>query len=103
VRAIMSRLPDPNDWPDMNQYLAECDGDRSRAESKWCVRALGMGHTRHAVEAELEHIGEKARVRRRDNYVRETVEKAAQWVGMNPRREVTRHTQHVNARARGTI
>jgi len=103
MRAIRSRLPDPKDWPDMNQYLAECDGDRSRAESKWCVRAISMGHPLHAVEAELERIGEKARVRRRDNYVRETVENAAQWVGMNPRREVAPSPHTAPARVRGTI
>ena len=77
MREIKARLADPNDWPDMEQYLAECDGDRSRAESKWCVRPLSMGHSRASVEVELERIGAKARVRRRDSYVRETVEKAA--------------------------
>lgn len=87
VRRIKTRLVDPNDWPDMNQFLAECDGDRSRAESKWCVRALYMGHSQSDVEAELERIGEKARVRRRDGYVRKTVASAAAWVGLNPARE----------------
>ena len=80
VRAIRGRLPRSDEWPDMAQYLAETGGDRSRAESKWAVRALSLGHTRAAVEAELSRVGAKAGRRRRDNYVRETVEKAARWL-----------------------
>jgi hypothetical protein len=97
VRRIKTRLVDPDDWPDMNQFLAECDGDRSRAESKWCVRALYMGHSQYDVEAELERIGRKASVRRRDGYVRKTVASAAAWVGLNPARETS------TLRDRGTL
>ncbi len=80
ARAIRGRFPGADEWPDMAQYLVETGGDRSRAESKWAVRALSLGHPRAAVEAELIRIGGKAGARRRDNYVRETVEKAARWL-----------------------
>jgi hypothetical protein len=85
LREIKSRIPNPSDWPDMDYYLSMCDGDRSRAESKWCVRAVSMGHPPASVEAELERIGSKARLRRHDNYIHETVENAARFVGLNPR------------------
>lgn len=81
LREIKSRIPSSSDWPDMDYYLSVCDGDRSRAESKWCVRAVSMGHPLASIEAELERIGSKARLRRRDNYVRETVQNAARFIG----------------------
>jgi hypothetical protein len=84
VREIKSRIPASGDWPDMNYYLS-VKGNRSDAEMAWCIRALHMGHPRASVEAELSRIGEKARVRRQGNYVSETVEKAARWVGLSPR------------------
>ena len=63
----------------MDYYLSQ-KGNRSDAEKAWCVRALGMGWPRSHVEAELARIGDKARVRHRDNYVSDTVTKAAQWL-----------------------
>jgi hypothetical protein len=83
VRVIRGRFPKAGDFPDMNYYLAQTGGDRSRAEMKWCVRALGMGHTRATVEAELAQIGAKAKVRHNDGYARDTVDKAAAHVGLN--------------------
>ncbi|HEV2860764.1 MAG TPA: DNA-primase RepB domain-containing protein [Pyrinomonadaceae bacterium] len=77
VRAIKSRIPEG--WPDMDYYLSQ-KGNRSDAEIAWCVRALGMGWPRSHVEAELARIGDKARVRRHDNYVSATVDKAARWL-----------------------
>lgn len=109
VREIRSRMVARDDWPDMDKYLSECDGDRSRAESKWCVRALYMGHSQTDVEVELERIGRKASVRRRDGYVRETVEKAARYVGLNPRStparrpEPSRAARPTPARERGEL
>jgi hypothetical protein len=97
VRKMRARLADPNDWPDMDHYLSACDGDRSRAESKWCVRALSMGHSTADVEAELERIGRKASVRRRDNYIRETVAAAARFVGLNPPRRSAQEQRHALA------
>lgn len=86
ARVIRGKFPNAGDFPDMNYYLAQTGGERSTAEMKWCVRALGMGHTRVAVESELRRIGEKARVRRNDSYVRDTVNRAAQHVGLNSSR-----------------
>jgi hypothetical protein len=86
VRVIRGRFPKAGDFPDMNHYLATSK-DRSTAEMKWCVRALGMGHTRAAVEAELMRIGEKARARNNDSYARDTVNNAAEHIGLNQRRE----------------
>lgn len=77
VRGIKSRIPEG--WPDMDYYLSQ-KGNRSDAEMAWCVRALGMGWPRSHVKAELARIGDKARLRRRDNYVSETVDKAAHWL-----------------------
>lgn len=83
-RAIRGRFPGPNEWPDMDYYLAQTGGDRSRAESKWCVRALSMGHPSASVRAELAHIGAKAGLRQRDNYIDDTVERAVRWLDLNP-------------------
>jgi hypothetical protein len=103
VRAIKSRLADPSDWPDMDYYLS-VKGNRSDADAAWCVRALYMGHTPASVEAELERLSDKARVRRRSNYVRETVNKAAGWVGLNPRQNATPGvSSSTSERVRGTL
>ncbi len=83
-RAIRGRFPGANEWPDMAHYLAQTGGDRSRAESKWCVKALSVGHPRVSVVAELNYIGAKAGLRRGDDYAQTTVDKAAAWLGMNP-------------------
>jgi molybdenum-dependent DNA-binding transcriptional regulator ModE len=77
VRRIKTRIPEG--WPDMDYYLSQ-KGNRSDAEMAWCVRALGMGWPRSHVQAELARIGDKARLRRRDNYVSDTVDKAARWL-----------------------
>jgi hypothetical protein len=83
ARVIRGRFPGINEWPNMGYYLAKHGSDRSRAESAWCVRALGMGHPCASVEAELIRIGEKASVRRRDNYARDTVDNAARYLNLN--------------------
>jgi hypothetical protein len=82
VRAVKSRIP-VEGFPDMAAELYAAGGDRSRAEFVWCLKALRRGFSEGAVEVELSSIGEKARVRQRDGYIRETVRKAAREIGLD--------------------
>jgi hypothetical protein len=65
--------------PDYNNYLADAGGDRSRADIRWAMAALGAGFPHYAVIAQLETLSGKAQCRR-DDYTRKTVEQAAVFV-----------------------
>lgn len=65
--------------PDYNNYLADAGGDRSRADIRWSMAALGAGFPHYAVIAQLETMSGKAQGRH-DDYARKTVDNAASFV-----------------------
>ena len=73
-----SKLP-TGALPDYQGYLADAGGDRSRADIRWSMAALGMGFPSYVVVAHLESQSGKAQGRR-DNYARTTVDNAASFV-----------------------
>jgi hypothetical protein len=83
LSTIKTRFP-VEGFPDMKAEIAATGGDRSRGEFAWCMKSLRRGFPPNIVEDELRRAGDKARTRQRDNYARETVEKAARVVGLNP-------------------
>jgi hypothetical protein len=65
--------------PDYNDHLAATGGDRSRADIRWSMAALGAGFPHYAVIAQLEAMSGKAQGRH-DDYARKTVDNAASFV-----------------------
>jgi hypothetical protein len=65
--------------PDYNNYLADAGGDRSRADIRWSMAALGAGFPHYAVISHLEAMSGKAQGRH-DDYARKTVDNAAAFV-----------------------
>ena len=65
--------------PDYNDHLAATGGDRSRADIRWSMAALGAGFPHYAVRAQLEVMSGKAQGRH-DDYARKTVDNAASFV-----------------------
>ncbi len=65
--------------PDYNDHLAATGGDRSRADIRWSMVALGLGFPHYAVIAQLEVMSGKAQGRH-DDYARKTVDNAAAFV-----------------------
>ncbi len=65
--------------PDYNDHLAATGGDRSRADIRWSMAALGLGFPQSAVIAQLDVLSTKAHGRR-DGYARKTVDNAAAFV-----------------------
>jgi len=73
-----SKLP-TGALPDYQGYLADAGGDRSRADIRWSMAALGAGFPSYMVVAQLETMSGKAQCRR-DDYARKTVDNAASFV-----------------------
>jgi len=73
-----SKLP-AGALPDYQAYLTDAGGDRSRADIRWSMAALGMGFPAYVVEQHLETLSGKAQGRR-DDYARKTVSNAASFV-----------------------
>ena len=65
--------------PDYNDHLAATGGDRSRADIRWSMAALGLGFPHYAVISHLEAMSGKAQGRH-DDYARKTVDNAAAFV-----------------------
>lgn len=81
VRAMRGRLP--LGWPDIQQFYAKYENDRSRAEFAWAMRAGAMGWPETRVAAQLGQLGAKASMRDRDGYITNTVRKAFVRLGLN--------------------
>ncbi len=78
ITPASSRLP-TGAMPDYNDHLVATGGDRSRADIRWCMVALGLGFPHYAVIAQLEVMSGKAQGRH-DDYARKTVDNAASFV-----------------------
>jgi hypothetical protein len=78
IMPASSKLP-AGAMPDYNDHLAATGGDRSRADIRWSMAALGLGFPHYAVISHLEAMSGKAQGRH-DDYARKTVDNAAAFV-----------------------
>lgn len=78
VAPSSAKLPSGS-MPDYQSHLVAAGGDRSRADIRWSMAALGAGFPPHMVVGQLEAMSGKAQGRR-DDYARKTVANAASFV-----------------------